>query len=200
MLKQMLAYLCSLIIHVYPWSQCAEGTWDTHRRCMIWALYELFKFSMTLNIILANWEQNMALHMHTHTHKTTKEIWITNELKMMMTNDYVLQGQKYTNGVGAMPPRMMGSSSDILYVPCRWQITICHLCPAGAYKSKLFCHCLAETWLSGLSAFVLSEGMLHTRELDSKQIIMSGHYEAVLCGNESMHVMLEYLCYYNSII
>lgn len=52
-------------------------------------------------------------HAHVHTH-AQKWIWITNEWrKMMMTNNYVLQGQKYTNGTGAVPQRMMGSPSDI---------------------------------------------------------------------------------------
>lgn len=35
---------------------------------------------------------------------------------MMMTNNYVFQGQKYTNGVGAVPQRMMGSAPDVMFL------------------------------------------------------------------------------------
>lgn len=98
-----------------------------------------------------------STHRHTHTHIHTKKggggISITNDWKkMMMTNNYVLQGQKYTNGAGAVPQWMMGSASDI-HVPYRWRVALCQLCPAGAYKntlhpSELFCYCLAGTLLS----------------------------------------------------
>lgn len=73
---------------------------------------------MTLNII-SNWEQNtlfLSTLSHTLTHADThkKGISITNERKkMMMTNNYVFQGQKYTNGVGAVPQRMMCSAPDV---------------------------------------------------------------------------------------
>lgn len=138
------------------------------------------------NIIFSNWEQKTALSPHTystHTHVHMKGISITNDWKkMMMTNNYVLQGQKYTNGVGAVPQRMMGSASDT----CSLQM-VCQRRPAGAYKntrhpSELFCYCLAGTLLSGLSqAFVASEGMLQRKQLDNTEF-MSTHYARMFLG------------------
>ncbi len=78
-----------------------------------------------------------------------------------------------------------------MYVPCRWCVALCQLCPAGAYKntrhpSELFCYCLAGTVLSSLSqAFVASEVMLHGKQLDNTaffydyQVIMSAHYAGI---------------------
>lgn len=61
-----------------------------------------------------------------------------------MTNNYAFQGQKYTNGVGAMPQRMMGSSSDL----CSILMGLCHPSPAGALENiwflrKQLCQCVA---------------------------------------------------------
>lgn len=48
----------------------------------------------------------------THTH-TRLGISITNDWKDMMTNSDALQGQKYTNGVGAVPRGMTAAASDV---------------------------------------------------------------------------------------
>lgn len=41
----------------------------------------------------------------------------------MMTNNDVLQGQKYTNGVGTVPQWMM----PLMYVPYRWRAAVSSL-------------------------------------------------------------------------
>ncbi len=133
-------------------------------------------------------------HTHTNTFARKKGISITNDWKkMMMTNNYVLQGQKYTNGVGAVPQRMMGSASDI----CSLQMVHRTLSTVSSWSTREHSqhpselYCLAGTWPSGLSqAFVASEVMLHSEQLDNTgifKIIMSSHYARMVL-------------YYNSII
>lgn len=74
----------------------------------------------------------------------------------------------------------------LIYVPYRWCVAFCQLCPAGEedkntrHRSELVCWCLAGTLLSGLSqAFVASELMLHGKQLHNTElfkIIMSTQY------------------------
>lgn len=119
----MLASPRSMKSHVWPWSQCAEGTWADAGD----AWYEPHLISPQ---VFHDTEHNLQLgakdslsltpspstlsHILTHADTHKKGISITNERKkMMMTNNYAFQGQKYTNGVGAVPQRMMGSAPDV---------------------------------------------------------------------------------------
>lgn len=86
---------------------------------MIVASFNISKFSMTLNIIFSNREQKRGSlstactrHTCTRTH-TLLGISIANDWKNMMTNNDALQGQKYTNGVGVVPRRMMAAAADV---------------------------------------------------------------------------------------
>lgn len=99
------------------WQSVFIRTREAHGPCMIAASFNISKFSMTLNIILSN--QGVE-KKPTH---TRMGISITNDWKNMMTNNDALQGQKYTNGVGAVPRGMAATASDV----CSLQMASCTL-------------------------------------------------------------------------
>lgn len=94
-------------------SLCLSETHDGP--CMIGASFHISKFSTTLNIILSN----QGVHKE-QTH-TRMGVSITNDWKNMMTNNDALQGQKCTNGVGAVPGGLTAAASDV----CSLQMASC---------------------------------------------------------------------------
>lgn len=82
----------------------------------------------------------------THTH-TRLGISITNDWKDMMTNSDALQGQKYTNGVGAVPRGMTAAASDV----CSLQMASCTLSAGSSLSTRgapghRFCGGRARIW------------------------------------------------------
>lgn len=59
-------------------------------------------------------------------------ISITNDWKNMMTNNDALQGQKYTNGAGAVPQRMMATAADV----CSLQMASCTLSAVSSLSAR----------------------------------------------------------------
>lgn len=101
------------------------------------ASFTISKFSMTLSIIFSNREHAQNTRACTH---TRLGISITNDWKNMMTNNDALQGQKYTNGAGAVPQRMMAAAADV----CSLQMASCTLSAVSSLSARgtpgeLFC-------------------------------------------------------------
>lgn len=92
----------------------------------------------------------------------------------MMTNNYALQGQAYTNKAGSVPWRMMGSASDIcslqmvrpLFVNCvQLELT-------RTLGNQVNCSAIVwqEHCCQGLpQAFVASDWMWHSTQQDNTE-------------------------------
>lgn len=57
---------------------------------------------------------------------------MTGRTQNMMTNNDALQGQKYTNGVGAVPRGMMAAASDV----CSLQMASCTLSSVSSLSTR----------------------------------------------------------------
>lgn len=99
-----------------------------------------------------------------------------NKWQKMMSNNYVLQGQKYTNGVGALPPGMMGSPSDIWPL----QMARCTLSSVSSWTVLVNCFC-AIVWLS--QAFVRLQRRCYTSRTTRRrrQSCFWDDYVSALC-------------------
>lgn len=104
------------------------------------ASFTISKFSMTLSIIFSNREQKRgSLSVHAQNTRARARarthVWgisITNDWKNMMTNNDALQGQKYTNGAGAVPQRMMATAADV----CSLQMASCTLSAVSSLSAR----------------------------------------------------------------
>lgn len=174
-----------MIINFCPWSQCVEGARGTHTTWYEAHLISLQVFHDTEHNLHQLGAENsvlplhpLPLQTHTHTHRHTHR-HIHRESALQIT------GRKGWWLTMCMCSKVRNTQTELapchrawwvvllMYVPYRWSIILCHLCPAGAYKnirypSEMFCLCLAEAFLSGLwQAFVTTEGTLHYKQLNN---------------------------------
>lgn len=143
-------------------------------------------------------------HTHTRTHNHTKGIRITNDGRKWWW--LTIMCSKVRNTQMELEPCHRGWWVVLLiYVPCRWRIALCHLCPAGAYRnsrhlSELFCHCLAGTRRGS---------QFHQKRCYTPENYTVHSFLRLLCQgimrlspvkNEFMRIMQDIFCYCNSII